>query len=416
MKTHYAAIVAGGGAVGACAAALLQSRARVAPGEVLLVERTLPAAPRADEPPDLRVSAVSRAGRRILESAGAWSALDTARLAPYERLRVWVEGQEPRGGGALCFDAAEIAEPDLGCIAENRALQAALLGAATQAGAELRAARITGLTPARGGATLHTESGDLTAELLVIADGADSPLRGALGIEVEGRPYGQRAIVARLTCERPHESTAWQCFLPTGPVALLPLASGEVSLVWSAHEARAAELLALDEADFCRALEAVMSPALGTLRLASERAAFTLRRQTATRWTEAGCVLVGDAAHTMHPLAGQGLNQGLLDVEALCTALGQRPPRESLGATRALRHYERERRAAYPLVAGVVDAFDRLFTTAAPARALGRAALATAAHSRLLRELFMREAGGSARSGVGSALRSAGSGRSSPRR
>ncbi|RYG85702.1 hypothetical protein EON77_05070, partial [bacterium] len=171
----------------------------------------------------------------------------------------------------------------------------------------------------------------------------------------------------------------------------LPLADGNVSLVWSMPEERALERMALGDDAFERELEAAM-PVLGALRLVNRRTVFPLRRQTAERWSDVRSVLVGDAAHTLHPLAGQGLNQGLLDVAALAAALEQRPPRESVGAARALGAYERSRRAAYAPVAAVVNTLDRLFTSPVPARMVGAAALGVAAHSRVLREWFMREA------------------------
>jgi len=394
MKRDYAVIVAGGGVVGACAAALLQRHARIPRGEVLLVDRGFPAAPQAGEPLDLRVSAVSRASERIIGACGAWTALDPARIARYERMRVWAPGIDPRADAALCFDAAEIAEPDLGCIVENRALLAALLAAGESAGVDRLAAQVERLVP-DDVPRLATDAGELRADLLVIADGADSPLRGQVGIDVERKAYGQRAIVARLASARPHEHTAWQSFEATGPVALLPLADGHVSLVWSALDERAATLLAMDDTAFVAQLGEVMAPALGPLTLASERASFPLRRQTATRWQARGCVLVGDAAHTLHPLAGQGLNQGLLDVAALADALANRPAREGVAAGRALRAYERDRRSAYSLVAALVDGFDRLFTRApGTLQALGRTALAGAAHSRALRSGLMKQAMG----------------------
>lgn len=394
MKRDFAVVVAGGGIVGACAAALLQSHARIPAGEVLLVDHVLPQAPVEGEPLDLRVSAVSRASERLIEATGAWRRMDARRIARYERMRVWASGIDPRAEAALCFDAAEIAERDLGCIVENRALQAALLAAGEAAGMQRLAARIEGLV--EGDAPrLATQAGEITAELLVIADGADSPLRGQLGIEVEHKAYGQRAIVARLASARPHEDTAWQCFLQSGPVALLPLADGQVSLVWSALQERADELLAMGADAFVAQLGEVMGAALGSFTLTGDRVSFPLRRQTATRWQRGSCVLVGDAAHTLHPLAGQGLNQGLLDVAALVEALANRPPREGVAAGRTLRAYERERRSAYALMAALVDGFDRLFTRApATLQALGRSALAGAAHSRALRRGLMRRAMG----------------------
>lgn len=391
MTTDFAIVVAGGGVVGAASAALLQRRARVAPGSVLLVDRALPAAPTAAEPLDTRVSAISRAGLAVLAQAGADAHLATERFAPYERLRVWSAGVDPLGPAALCFDAAEIAMADLGVVAENRALQSALLAAARDAGAEVRTGVIGGVNVTPDAATLTVDGAPVTAELLVIADGATSPLREALGIAVDARAYGQSAIVASLAPERAHASTAWQCFLAGGPVALLPLANGDVSLVWSLPEPHALERMALDDDAFTRELEAAM-PVLGALRLTSRRALFPLRRQTAERWSDLRSVLVGDAAHTLHPLAGQGLNQGLLDVAALATALANRPPRESVGAARALSAYERSRRAAYAPVAAIVDTLDRLFTTSTPGRLIGAAALGVAARSRALRAWFMREA------------------------
>ncbi len=396
MKRDYAIVIVGGGVVGACAAALLQQRARVPAGDVLLIEQSLPAPIAAGAPLDLRVSALSRASQRTIAAAGAWQALDPARIAPYERMRVWTKGVDPRDdSAALCFDAGEIAEPDLGCIVENRALQNALLDAARGAGAGTLVSRATRTDVEGTRMLVQTEAGELRTELLVIADGADSPLREQVGIDVERQPYGQRAIVARIATERPHESTAWQCFLATGPVALLPLADGNVSLVWSALEERAEALLGLDAATFERELGEVMGPALGRMTLIGERASFPLRRQSAIRWVSGPCALIGDAAHTLHPLAGQGLNQGLLDVGALVQALATRPPRESVGAGRALRAYQRERRSAYSLVAALVHSFDQLFTaSAAPMQLLGRTALAGAAHSRALRSGLMRQAMG----------------------
>jgi len=201
--------------------------------------------------------------------------------------------------------------------------------------------------------------------LIVAADGAGTTLRALNGIPVSGHSYHQRAIVAHVRTARPHQRTAWQRFLPTGPLAFLPLADGRSSIVWSADRNRASELLALSPPEFAAALTEAGDQVLGACELASERASFPLNLQYATEYVRPRFALLGDAAHSVHPLAGQGLNLGLRDVEALARLLATVPATE-FGDLRFLRRYERERKTDNLIAATTFDGLNRLFSNDNP--------------------------------------------------
>lgn len=393
---EYDVAIAGGGLVGAALGALLVRQGRVDPRRVLILERDWVEAPATGSPLDLRVSAFSRASHQVLSDCDAWRRLDVQRVAAYERMQVWHEGIAPESRDALCFDAAEIAAPDLGAIIENRAVLAALQAAYRDGGGALRRERLAGFTQSPAGVTISTESGTLTARLVVGADGAASRVRELAGITATERSYGERAIVASIRTQLPHRATARQSFLATGPLALLPLADGQCSIVWSALEVEASRLLALGEADFNRELTRASGGVLGQLTLQSERLDFPLRRIAAERYVAGRCVLVGDAAHVIHPLAGQGVNQGLLDVAALCRVIAGRPAREDVAAKRQLRAYERERRSGNAIMGTLVDRLDGAFKgSPGVSGRLAREALAAVARSGLARAFFARQANGS---------------------
>jgi 2-octaprenylphenol hydroxylase len=238
--------IVGGGMVGAALALLLVQRARVPAASVLLLEpepaRPLPAG----APYELRVSAISPGNRRLLQEVGAWQLMDLARVESYAAMAVWSESTPPDSPDVLRFDAAELGEPDLGSIVENRNLQAALLARCAALGITPVGSRLISLSVSLDGARLGLEERSLDVELVVGADGASSAVRRLLGIGETERLYGERGIVAVVASERAHQHTAWQRFLTTGPLALLPLADGRLSIVWSAQDARGAGGLELN--------------------------------------------------------------------------------------------------------------------------------------------------------------------------
>ena len=393
MSQQAQVAIVGGGLVGAALALLLAQDARLRPEQIVLLEPAPPMPPGPGSAIGLRVSAISPANRARFERLGVWQRLDSARIATYERMLVWHESVPPDSPDVLRFDAAEAGAADLGCIVENNALQAALLAACVARGVVVRQQALQSLRVDDAGAWLGLPDATLRAELVVGADGANSAARQMLQMPAAQHDYGQRAVVATVRGERTHGGAARQRFLSTGPLALLPLPDGACSIVWSAAEPLANELLGLDAAQFSQRLTAASAGVLGVLQLESARAAFPLRRLAAQRYVRERVALVGDAAHVIHPLAGQGVNQGLEDAAALTAHLAARPARESVGALAALRRYERERRAGNALVGGVVDGLDWLFTRPEGLTSwAARFGLAQVAHSKLARRFLVGQA------------------------
>ena len=362
--------VVGGGMVGATAALALAK----AGFSVALVDAREPAPWSASDEPDLRVVGLAPSSIALLDGLGVWSRIREARASAYERMVVW----DAENGATIHFDAADEGRDVLGYIVENNLVQAMLWHALDDAGVRrVVPGEVVGYAVREDRAQLDLADGEvLAARLVVAADGADSALRAMVGIETHGRDYGQRGVVAHVETTRPHERTAWQRFLPTGPLAFLPMADGRCSIVWSLPEEEAQRVLALDDDAFRAELGIASDFRLGPIGAMTRRVGFPLRLKLADRYESGRLVLLGDAAHTVHPLAGQGVNLGLRDVTELRdTLVAARDAGRDIAATHVLRRYARRRRSADGMDAWSFDTLGRIYAwKAAPlvaARGLG---------------------------------------------
>lgn len=367
MNSQYDLIIVGGGMVGtALACALADSPYRIA----LIEAGSLPAMPVSPvsdvQDVDLRVSALNLASQAFLEKIGAWQYMPAERVQPYQRMQVW----DGEGTGSIAFDADEMLEPHLGHIVENRVTSAALFQRVQQLDnvTLYTGQSLTGMTRAAPGEEwqLNLNSGEqLFAPLVVAADGALSQVRTLVGFAVREWAYGHHALVCTVQVSAGHQDTCWQRFMPSGPLAFLPVPHSQLcSIVWSCPEAMAEELLAVSDAEFCQRLGAAIEHQLGEIQAVGPRTAIALRQRHATQYQQDGVVLVGDAAHTIHPLAGQGVNLGLMDAECLARVLLENAAK-GLAAdnTLALRRYARERMPQNLTMMASMEGFKRLFAS-----------------------------------------------------
>ncbi|SFF37690.1 2-octaprenylphenol hydroxylase [Fontimonas thermophila] len=348
-------VVVGAGCVGA-AAALGLHRAGL---RVRLLER----APftESDDDYDLRVYAIAPRSVRLLQRLGVWAAIAAERVSPYTHMQVW----ETAPSEALHFDASDIRADVLGYIVEGRVIQRHLWRA-LPAGVLREGAAVVDCTTDESSAVLTLDGGArLRTRLIVAADGPSSPLRKLQGIEAWSQTYAQTAIVCHVRTQRPHRGFAYQRFLDTGPLALLPLADGRCSIVWSSTEAP--DLMALDDVAFCAALETASQQVLGAVEACTRRLTFPLAAQHARTYVQPRFVLAGDAAHVVHPLAGQGMNLGLGDVDDLLRVVedAQRL-RQDIGSLRVLQRYQRARRAEVTEMIAVTDGLYRAYRVRIP--------------------------------------------------
>ena len=400
-RQRYDVVIVGAGIAGsALAAALLGQGIRVAlvearPLEPAPLPRVLDLAQF-----DPRVSALTPLSIAFLDEIGAWDAIADYRNCPYGHMTVW----DADGTATIDFDAAEVDAGSLGTIVENRAITNALLERLQHAGETrlLAPASLASCEAVAGdGVSLTLEDGaELEADLLVAADGALSRVRELMGFRTREWDYGHRAIVTTVALEHPHQDTAWQCFMPTGPLALLPLPSSEdthyCSIVWSQQDEAAEALLALDDAAVCEALGRASEFRLGRVLDTAARFAFPLRQRHAVDYVMPGVALVGDAAHTIHPLAGQGINLGLSDVAALAGEIGAAADRGlAAGELSVLKRYQRQRKGENLAMMAAMDGFKRLFEQRAPAiRWLRNAGLRGVGRLSPLKHQLMRQAMG----------------------
>ena len=382
-------VIVGGGVVGAaCALALAQAGL-----DTCLVEARRPPAWSRDTP-DLRVYALAPDNAALLDSLGAWGPVRQARAHPYRRMHVWDAG----AGEPLVFDADSLARTSLGWIVEHGLLVDVLWERLEQAGVRLHCpSAVEALEQDGDGVRLRLDDGGRVASRIVVAaDGAASRLRALAGIAVDGHDYAQRGVVAYVRTAQTHADTAWQRFLPTGPLALLPCADGSCSIVWTLPDDEAARVLALDDASFGREVTSAFAARLGEIEPVSRRVAFPLRRQLAASQQQGRVLVVGDAAHAVHPLAGQGVNLGLRDVAALRdSVLDARDRRGSWDSMQRLARWARRRRSDNAVAAYSFEAINGLFSNDAVLPTLLRGHLLGAA-GRLppVLELFWRRAAG----------------------
>ena len=363
------ACVVGAGVVGA-SAALGLARAGL---RVSLIEAHVPPAWDAGSP-DLRVYALAPDARQLFERLGIWPQVLLGRAQPYRRMRVW----DAAGGGELRFDADALGRSELGHIVEHGLLVDRLWRAVErESGIErLCPARLRGLSQDADGVRVEHDQGSLRARLLVGADGASSRVRDLAGIGSRDHDYGQRALVAYVRTQLPHQDTAWQRFLPGGPLAFLPCAEGRSSIVWTLPEAEAERLLVADASRFSAELTRAFDASLGEVTLDSERRAFPLRRRLAEPMAQDRIALVGDAAHVVHPLAGQGVNLGLRDVAGLLGLVDRARDRGTeFDAPEGLRRWARQRHSDNAVAAHAFEAIDRLYSSEAPLATLVRGPL-----------------------------------------
>ena len=378
MSCDFDIIIVGGGIAGsALAAALAGTAYKVAVIEGGTVQRQQPPCSVEVSDFDARVSALTPASQQLLEELGAWPLMAKVKVSPYQHMHVW----DAEGTGAIDFDAVDMQHACLGHIVENRvtiwALQQALKTSTNVV--FLDGCRVTDLLslaeegePVVGGEPVYAlaldDGSQLSAGLVVAADGALSSIRRFAGFNTREWDYEHVATVTTVETELPHQHTAWQRFLPEGPLAFLPLAAGSdgqhvCSIVWSAQADLAERIAVMDDQQFCDQLGRAFEHRLGAVVAAAPRSSFPLRQRHATSYYKAGLVLVGDAAHTIHPLAGQGINLGLKDVAVLAQEL-RRADELGLapGLPAVLSRFQRRRLADNLGMMVVMDGFKRLFS------------------------------------------------------
>lgn len=405
---NYDVVVAGGGMVGSMLAALLARHSQL---KVAVVEQSKPEpfAKGSDPDYDIRVSALSIATQRMFEGVNAWSGVIERRACPYRQMLVW-DGEE---SGKTHFRAEEIGADALGHIVENRVVQLALLDCldATDTVDYLCPSHISHwcshenhleLTLGSGSSSGAINTTDVatdrtvTTKLLVGADGARSATRQMAGINMSSDAYEHHALVATVGTTLPQQDITWQRFRPTGPEALLPLCGSQASMVWYHSADEIARLKSLSDSEFMNEMQSCFPERLGGLQSIQQRGSFPIVKAHAESYIADRVVLIGDAAHTVHPLAGQGVNLGMLDAASLAELIVDAATAgNDIGARRLLRRYERWRRGDNAMMISILDGFYHAFKPQpAPIRKVRSSALTLADSAGPLKRFVMRYAMG----------------------
>lgn len=395
-QTSVDILIAGGGMVGSMLAAALGS---VPDGPtVCLVDAHQAEAfePGSDPDYDLRVSALNHASIRMLEKVDAWKHITERRSCPFRSMCVWNQQQSAR----TLFEAIDIDEHHMGHIVENRVIQLALHDQiATAPNVTLKCPEsLQSIRTEAQSVAVRLRSGEtINAGLVVGADGANSVVREQANIPIDRDRYDQHALVATVQLAQTHANMTWQRFVPTGPQALLPLTNNRASLVWYHDESEITRLLALSDEQFCTQLVAAFPDELGQVTRILQRGSFPLAKAHAETYVKDRIALIGDAAHTVHPLAGQGVNLGMLDAAVLfdvitdCVSRGQ-----NYADVRHLRKYQRWRRGENSLMINILDGFYRAFgSQPAPVETIRDSTLRLVDNQRKLKQMIMRYATGS---------------------
>ena len=394
-------IIVGSGIAGsALACALGGSSMRVAIIEAQKISTEWPDQKDGVDGYDSRVSALTIASQDFLKNLGVWPAIVEQRVSPYRHMHVW----DAEGTGSIDFSASDINQPLLGHIVENRLTVNALARrivqfANVQIIDQMRLEKFAGGD--NGNEIVLTDGRILRAPLVVAADGANSQIRSQAGFVMREWDYGHKAIVATVQMSKPHQQTAWQRFLPEGPLAFLPLESASCeeflcSIVWSAIPQYADNLMQQNDGEFCKSLTAAFEGRLGDVMAISSRSCFPLKQRHAVSYVKPGLVLVGDAAHTVHPLAGQGINLGLMDVKVLAEELLHAESRGlAPGELSSLRRYERRRKGSNLAMMVAMEGFKRIFEQhALPVRWARNTGMHWLNRTSLLKHQLMRKAMG----------------------
>ena len=352
--------------VGLALAALLAKSRHVAQLRLTVVDAAERPSYSADDDVGLRVSAISPGTEALFQSLSVWDAVRQARISPFRGMRVWDAAGHADAGDALRFDAADYGVAALGHIIENQLIRDALIAGLESTSVDLRFGspiEAVSRTASEDRLEVTFVDGERRApDLVVAADGAASRVRGWAGIPVRAWQYPQAAFVTHVRPEKPHRQVAWQRFLRDGPLALLPLADGRASVVWSTTPERVEQASLADDDQLADMLSSASDFVLGRLNVDGPRGSFPLKAQHAVRYVEPGIALIGDAAHSVHPLAGQGANLGFADAQSLAGAIERALAQSELpGDLPTLRQYERERRGANAAMLHFIDSINRLF-------------------------------------------------------
>lgn len=387
MKTQsFDVLVVGAGVVGLSAAlAMAQRDYTVAVIDAGSFTIDLSAA-------DARVYAINQASEALLKELNAWQHLDLERLSPYEKMYVW----DALNGAHIDFDARAIAKPCLGTIIEESVLKQALLQEIfTKATICLFAdSPVDAVVCSNDGVGVSSQGRSWNGKLLMVTDGANSPTRKYLDVDLTTWSYNQKALVATINVEKSHEQTAYQVFNADGPLAFLPLKNQQqCSIVWSTTPEKVDSLMALDEEAFNKELAEAFAEKLGKVQVAGKRYQFPLQMRHAKQYAGSNWLLLGDSAHTIHPLAGLGLNVGLADVQSFMHCLDASKLRRF--SPRQLAAYQRERKHAVWQTIALMEGFKRLFaTTSWPIKAFRGFGLQLCNTIKPLKRLFILHAAG----------------------